>query len=74
MRVKKYDRVKLNKRCDSLFLQVGDTGQVLSDELEDGVVAVAFDKPFEDAHTCDGFVPEGNGWFVKVTDLDVIQV
>lgn len=70
--VKKYDKVRLVNRCDSVFLFVGDTGQVFSDVFEDGTVAVGFDKEFADCHDCDGLVP-CNGWFVNVADLQVIQ-
>lgn len=71
--VKKYDKVKLKNRCDSAFLLVGDTGQALSDVLEDGMVAVAFDKEFQDYSDCDGIVSSGYGWFVDVENLQVIQ-
>lgn len=71
--VKKFDNVKLKNRCDSGYLLIGDTGQAMSDELEDGFVAVAFDEEFHDASDCDGMVSSGNGWFVKATDLEVIE-
>lgn len=70
--IKKFDHVKLVSKCDSVFLFVGDTGQVMSDVLEDGCVAVAFDNEFADYHDCDGLIKNGYGWFVDVKDLEII--
>lgn len=67
------DRVSLIKRSDSLFLALGDTGTVMSDVLEDGMVAVEFDESFQDAWDCDGLVRNGNGWYVFAESLETIN-
>ena len=71
--VQKGDRVSLIKRSDSLFLALGDTGTVMSDVLEDGMVAVEFDESFQDAWDCDGLVRNGNGWYVFAESLETIN-
>jgi hypothetical protein len=70
--IKKYDNVKLINKCDSLFLFVGDTGQVVSDVFDDGYVAVAFDTEFDDSHDCEGLLDNDKGWFVNIIDLELI--
>lgn len=67
------DRVRLIKRSDSGYLVVGDTGTVMSDILEDGMVAVQFDASFHDAWDCDGMVRNGNGWFIYAESLETID-
>lgn len=71
--IKKLDVVKLIKRCDSLFLVVGDEGQVVSDVTEDNMVAVDFGFGFEESHSCDGLISSNSGWWVDVECLEVID-
>ncbi len=62
---------------DGSFLQKGDHGEVVSDILDDGMVAVNFSFEFEDAHKCeleDGTLLVPNyGWFIHKDNLKNIE-
>lgn len=69
------DRVRCIYECpdDNEEIHIGDTGTVCKVEIGILSVGVNWDHRMITGHHCNGYCPEGHGWFVRVSDVELIS-